>query len=58
MQLSDGEGCGPYKIHIWSDQFGWDTERRALRSMKLGVRMKSSSRCEAKAGWGEQNKAS
>lgn len=36
---------------------GSRTERGALRSMKLGMRMKSSSRCEAK-GWGwEWNKA-
>lgn len=51
MQLAAVEGSGPYKIHVWNDQFGSGTERRALRSMKLGDRMKSSSRCEAKAWW-------
>ena len=58
MQLAAVEGSGPYKIHVWNDQFGSGTERRALRSMKLGDRMKSSSRCEAKAWWREQSKAS
>lgn len=50
MQPEPVKGSGPRKICIWNYQFGSGTERRALRSMKLKFRMKSSSTCEAK-GW-------